>query len=634
MSDAAGAKAQLKLGLKSADNGWYAKAVDCFRAVVELEPANAAVYLFLATALIELDRLDEAKGAIDSAINQARGDATVERMIGPALAKLGGALRKVGRITEAGDCFAAAAERDPDDALAHLRCGIISLLQGHPELALPAFERSVKLDPTIAQSWHNLGVALTGVGRIDEAIAALTRALELRPDHLNARAQRMFLLARNCDWALLDEDLARVREFGASTGAVSPFMMLSFEDHPARHRQRAENYVAALCPQVSPVPPPPTVRPEKLSLGYFSADFRNHATVHLAGRIFELHDRDRFNVHAYSFGPPTDDLSRRRMIRAFDSFTDVSAMSDDAVVAKARADGIDVAIDLLGHTEGSRIGIFARRAAPVQVNWLGYPGTSGASFIDYMVADPMVVADEHRLSYCERLITLPFSYQPSDDRRMIAARPSSRADVGLPDQAFVFCCFNNSYKLKPVEFAIWMRLLKAIDASLLWLAAGPVRSQDNLRAAALQHGVDPERLVFAESRPVAEHLARCRLADLFVDTFHYNAHTTASDALWAGLPLITMAGQGFATRVAASLLHAVGLDELITTTEEAYFDLALELARDPVKLAAIRAKLAANRLALPLFDSERFTRHIEAGYQAAYRTYFEGRPPGDIRIDP
>ena len=627
------AKLQLELGLKSADNGWYAKAVDSFRAVVELEPANASAYLLLAAALIELDRLDEAKGAIDSAIVKGQVDATVECKIGPVLAKLGGALRKVGRIAEAGDCFTAAAERDPDDAHAHQRCGIILLLQGRPELALTAFERSIKLDPTIAQSFHNLGVALTGVGRIDEAIAALTKALELRPDHLNARAQRMFLLARNCDWALLDEDLARVRELGLSTGAVSPFMMLSFEDHPARHRQRAENYVAALCPQVAPVPPPPIVRPQKLSLGYFSADFRNHAMVHLAGRIFELHDRDRFTVHAYSFGPPTDDLSRRRMIRAFDSFTDVSAMSDEAVVAKARADGIDVAIDLLGHTEGSRMGIFARRAAPVQVNWLGFPGTSGAPFIDYMVADPMVVADEHRSSYCERLITLPFTYQPSDDRRMIAARPASRADVGLPDQAFVFCCFNNSYKLKPVEFAIWMRLLKAIDGSLLWLAAGSVRSQDNLRAAALQQGVDPERLVFAESRPVAEHLARCRLADLFVDTFHYNAHTTASDALWAGLPLITMAGQGFATRVAASLLHAVGLDELITTTEEAYFDLSLELARDPVKLAAIRAKLAANRLALPLFDSERFTRHIEAGYEAAYRAYFEGRPPGDIRID-
>ena len=634
MSAAVGAKAQLEIGLMSAGNGWYSKAIDCFRAVVELEPANASAYSFLAAALIELDRLDEAKDAIDNAIAHGHGDATVERGLGQALAKLGGALRKVGRFAEAGDCFAAATEREPDDALAHQRVGIILLLQNQLEPALAAFERSVKLDPTLAPTFHNLGVVLTRLGRVDEAIAALTKALELQPDHHQARAQRMFLLARNCDWALLDEDLAQLPEMGTSNRAVSPFMMLSFEDHPARHRLRSELHASSFDQRPAPLPARPEARPEKLRIGYFSADFRNHAMVHLAGRMFELHDRDRFSIHGYALGPPSQDLARKRMIGAFDSFTDVEPMGDDAIAAKARDERIDIAVDLLGYTEGCRPGIFAHRVAPVQVSFLGYPGTSGAPFFDYLIADPMVIPNEFREAYSERLITLPFTYQPSDNQRRITERPITRAEAGLPERGFVFCCFNNSYKIKPTEFAIWMRLLAMVEGSVLWLIAGSARTQDNLRAAATSNGVDPERLVFARPVPVADHLARHRLADLFVDTFHYNAHTTASDALWAGLPLVTKAGSGFAARVAASLLTAIGLDDLITTSDEQYFALALELARNPVKLAAIRERLAANRQTMPLFDSEQFTRHIEAGYEAAFQRFLEGKPPADITVAP
>jgi predicted O-linked N-acetylglucosamine transferase (SPINDLY family) len=371
-----------------------------------------------------------------------------------------------------------------------------------------------------------------------------------------------------------------------------------------------------------------------LRIGYFSADFRNHAMVHLAGRLFELHDRERFSIHAYALGPPSKDLARQRVRRAFDSFEEVDQFGDEEIAARARADGIDIAVDLMGYTEGSRIGIFAHRAAPVQVNFLGYPGTSGAPFMDYIVADPVVVGPAQRDSYSERLIRLPHTYLPADDQQTFPVGSQTRADAGLPDQGFVFCRFNNSYKIKPAEFSIWMRLLGEVDGSVLWLLASSPRMQANLRDAAARAGIDPARLVFAAAVPMPEHLARHRFADLFVDTFHYNAHTTASDALLTGLPLVTKAGSGFAARVAASLLHAAGLEELVAGSDDEYFELARDLAIDPVRVSEIRARLKANRQTMPFFDSAGFTRHIENGFEQAYQLFLDGKQPEDIIVAP
>ncbi|MET0375049.1 MAG: hypothetical protein ABW128_12445, partial [Rhizorhabdus sp.] len=385
-------------------------------------------------------------------------------------------------------------------------------------------------------------------------------------------------------------------------------------------------------------PPPPLPRPPhmtgRLRIGYFSADFHDHATMYLMARLFELHDRDRFAVHAYSYGPDQDDAMRRRLRGAVEEFRDIRHLGDRDVAELARRDAIDIAIDLKGYTNGTRSGIFAFRPAPVQISYLGYAGTMGADFIDYIVADPVVIPPRLRDAYSEKIISLPHSYMANDDRRPIADRPVTRADMGLPEHAFVFACFNNSYKISAELFDIWMRLLGKVEGSVLWLLRANRWTQANLAREAARRGIDPARLVFADKLAQAEHLARQHLADLFLDTFAFNAHTTASDALWGGLPVVTKLGESFSARVAGSLLSGVGLPELITHSAQDYERLAFELTTDRDRLAGIRAKLAAQRLTAPLFDSARFTRHIEQGYIEAYRRHVEGHPPDHIDIAP
>lgn len=634
MSGTGAAAVQIALGLVNARNGHVDKAADCFRAGILLDPESAQAHHYLGIALLDLAQPEEAIRALERAMSADPALAEVTAHLVLALKAYGAERRQAGRIAEAAELFARAATLDPIDAEAHHRHGVASFLLHRYQDALAPLERAAKLDPTSAQIRYNLGITLAALRRSEEALAAFNIALAINPDHSLARTERLFLHARDCDWAAIDDDVPRFAVMGIEGPALPPFALLPLEDHPARHRQRSERCIAALCLPQAPMPARPTSRPARLRIGYFSADFRNHATMHLAGRMFGLHDRERFSVHGYALGPPSKDVVRRRVERTFDTFADVDRLDDQAIAALARADGIDLAIDMMGYTEGSRPGIFAHRAAPLQISFLGFPGTSGAPFIDYLIADPIVIPDAERGAYSERLIRLPHSYQVNDDARVISSANVTRRDAGLPEHGFVFCCFNNINKIKPPEFALWMRLIGDVEGSILWLLAGSQSSRTNLCQAAARLGVDPTRLVFAPAVPLADHLARQRLADLFLDTFHYNAHTTASDALWAGLPLVTKAGRGFAARVAASLLHAVGLDELITTTDEAYFDLALALARDPVELAAVRSKLAANSLTMPLFDSALFVRHIEAGYETAYQRFFDGHSPADIDVAP
>lgn len=624
--------AQIGMGLLNARNGWVGKAADCFREAARLDPGSATALHYLGVALLDLGKPEEAVDTFERAMLADPADSELKPLLVAALKALGVERRTAGRIAEAADLFARASALDPVDPDAHLRHAVALILLNRYAQALPALERAAELDPTSAQVRYNLGITFAALRRPQEALAALNQALAINPDHALARAQRPFLYAKECDWVALEEDSPQIATMGIEGPALPPFALLPFEDHPPRHRQRSERCIAALGFPQAPVPARPRSRPPRLRIGYFSADFRNHATMHLAGRMFALHDRERFSIAGYALGPPSDDGARRRVERTFDRFVDVDPLDDPAIAALARADGIDLAIDMMGYTEGSRPGIFAHRAAPLQVSFLGFPGTSGASFIDYLIADPIVIPDAERGAYSERLIRLPHSYQVNDDQRAISSATFTRREAGLPDHGFVFCCFNNINKIKPPEFAIWMRLLAGVEGSVLWLLAGSETSRTNLREAATRHGVDPARLVFASPVPLADHLARHCLADLFLDTFNYNAHTTASDALWAGLPLVTKAGRGFAARVAASLLHAVGLDELITTSEAEYYALARDLALDPSRLALVRQRLGENRLTQPLFDSARFVRHIEAGYEAAYQLFFDGLPPADIDV--
>lgn len=375
-------------------------------------------------------------------------------------------------------------------------------------------------------------------------------------------------------------------------------------------------------------------RHERIRVAYLSADFHEHATTHLMAGLFEHHDRERFEITAVSFGPDRQDAMRQRVAAACDRFLDVRGRRDAEVAGMLRALEIDIAVDLKGHTQGNRAGILAHRPAPVQINYLGMPATMGAGYIDYLIADPRVIPPAEFPHYAEQILYLPDSYQATDDTRAIAAHTPSRAELALPEDGFVFCCFNNSYKITPDLFALWMRLLGAIPGSVLWLLDDNPAATRNLCAAAQRHGIAPERLVFAPRIDAAAHLARHRRADLFLDTLPYNAHTTASDALWSGLPVLTCAGRTFAGRVAASLLHAVGLPELITRDHAGYAALALALARDPGRLAALRTRLAQQRTSSPLFGTDRFRRHLEAAYVTLRERQRRGEPPAAFSVVP
>jgi predicted O-linked N-acetylglucosamine transferase (SPINDLY family) len=371
---------------------------------------------------------------------------------------------------------------------------------------------------------------------------------------------------------------------------------------------------------------------DRIRLAYLSADFDHHATSDLMAGLFDCHDRSRFAVTAISIGPDSNSEMRRRLKSSFERFIDVEKQNDSQVANILRDLEIDILIDLKGFTQSARTNIFACRPAPIQVNYLGYPGTMGASYIDYIIADKVVIPENHHQAYSEKIIFLPNSYQANDDKRFIADRAFTRAEFGIPQTGFVFCCFNDNYKITPRVFDCWMRILKQVENSVLWLYESNVTASSNLRKEAATRGINAERLIFAKRMQLPDHLARHRLADLFLDTLPCNAHTTASDALWAGLPVLTRLGETFAGRVAASLLNAIHLPELITTTSDDYEQRAIDLAIHPEKLTAIKRKIAENRLTTPLFDTKLFTKHLEAAYIAMYDRHQAGLAPGHIVI--
>jgi predicted O-linked N-acetylglucosamine transferase (SPINDLY family) len=377
---------------------------------------------------------------------------------------------------------------------------------------------------------------------------------------------------------------------------------------------------------------PPRPRHDRIRIGYFSANYYNHAVAYLIAELFERHDRSRFEILGFSFGPDAKDEMSQRVSVAMDRFLDVRSLSDRSVAQLSREHEVDIAVDLMGFTKDNRFGIFAERAAPIQVNYLGYPGTTGADCMDYLIADRTLIPESSRQHYSEKIVYLPDSYQVNDSKRLISEKTSSRAEEGLPEQGFVFCCFNNNYKIVPGTFDRWMRILGQVEGSVLWLLEDNPWAGGNLRKEATRRGISPERLVFARRLPLAEHLARHRLADLFLDTLPYNAHTTASDALRAGLPVLTCLGEAFASRVAATLLRAVDLPELITTSEAEYEALAVEIALNSERCHAIRERLRQNLPTAPLFNTRSYTNHLEAAYGAMYERYQTGLPPEHLGL--
>ena len=579
--------------------------------------------------LHELKRFDEALASYDRVLS-------VRPDYAEAVYNRGITLHELKRFDEALASYDHALSMRPDLVEALNNRGVtLKELKRFGE-ALASYDHLLSMRPNHAETFSNRGVTLHELKRFDEALASYDRALVVKADHEHAFSGAAWCVTNLCDWDRRTPFTAEINaHVSGKKSIISPFVLFGYSGDPALQLQCAKNFIVNRVP----LPPRPlwtgqTWRHDKLRIAYLSADFRAHATAFLMTELFEKHDRSRFEIIGVSFG--VDDASdvRKRLVAAFDEFHDVSRKSDEEVAKLLQDIQVDIAIDLKGHTQDSRFEIFEYRPAPIQVSYLGYPGTIGTQAIDYIIADKVVAPFEHQQFYTERIVHLPECYQVNDTKRKIAERTPTRQEAGLPEHGFVFCSFNNNWKIEPTIFDIWMRLLHQVEGSALWLLRGNDGAEQNLRKEAQRRGIDPSRLVFAGRLPPDEHLARHNLADLFLDTLPCNAHTTASDALWMGLPLLTCQGKAFAGRVAASLLHAVGVPELIASNLEEYQTLALKFARDPALLAKIKTKLAQNRNTYPLFNTDRFARHIEAAFTTMWETWQHGEAPKSFSIEP
>jgi len=639
----------------------YAVALDAFEQAIRLKPDYPQAYFNLANLLNGMGNATESVaaydqcllhspnfshgwvnrgnalqnlGLIDQAIKSYQQAIKIQADSVEALNNLGMIYARLNQFDEAKKHFDLAIKIAPNNASSFNNRGNLFTGASQFEAALLDFNEAVRLKPDYAEAFNNRGNVLKSLRRLDESIASYGQALKINPDIEFLHGSWLHSRMEICDWHDFDQHLKVLTE-KVTNGrrATTCFSLLALTDSEALHLKAANIWIAYRCPvttSLSPIVKRP--KQQKIRVGYFSADFHNHATAYLIAEFLRLHDKDKFELVGFSYGPDRKDIMRQKMVSCFSVFFDVRKKSDLQVATLAREQQIDIAIDLKGFTTDSREGIFAYRTAPIQINYLGYPGTMGGVCMDYILADHTVIPTKHRDNYSEKVISLPHSYQVNDRGRVIADKIFTREELGLPATGFIFCCFNNNYKITPKTFDSWMRILKQVPQSVLWLLEDNAWAANNLRHEAMKRGVLPERLVFAKRLTLTEHLARHRIADLFLDTLPYNAHTTASDALWAGLPLLTCMGASFASRVAASLLRALDLSELITESASAFEARAISLASDSGELSAIKEKLKRQLVTAPMFDTLTLTRHIEWAYTQVYNRYQSGLAPDHLAV--
>jgi protein O-GlcNAc transferase len=603
------------------------EALDSFERALRLAPDRAEVHNHRGLALQALARLDEALQSYERAIRLKPGYAD-------ALNNRGAALRELRRLDAALASYDRALELKPDFAEAWNNRGIALRELGRLDEALASYDRALLIMPEFPGAHYNRGNALRQVGRCAEAAESFTQVLALAPGFGFAKGSLLHAKMLCCDWTGLADLSASIgQDCLARKPSADPFGHQAICNSEEELRTCAEVYAATCFPaRELPAFPARRGRGEKIRVGYLSGEFRHQATSLLMAELFELHDRKRIELFAFDNGRDDGSETRARINKAFGDVVAIDRMSDLEAASAVKARGIDILVNLNGYFGDARQDVFAYRPSPIQVNYLGFPGTIGADYIDYLIADRTVIPEASRQHYVEKIAWMPNCYQVNDRRKAISDKVFAREELGLPRTGFVFCCFNNNYKITPGVFDGWMRILQRVDGSVLWLLESNPAAAGNLRRACAARGVGPERLIFARPMPLAEHLARHRAADLFLDTLPYNAHTTASDALWAGLPLITRPGQTFPGRVAASLLKAIDMPELITATQEQYEALAVELATHSRRLELIRHKLTRNRLTAPLFDTPLFARHIEDAYAQMYARYQADLPPDHFAV--
>ena len=609
------------------DCNLYKESVPHHKKAVHLAPNNLEAWLNYGVTVSHLGLYDEAISYFDKAIE-------LNTNYAEAYLNKGAALKELRRYDEALVFFERALLINPRIAQAWNNKGVILKDLKQYEAAIAQYDAALTLNPSLEEVWLNKANALIQLKHNNDAIHHYERALSLNPNIDWVFGDLIHAKMKICCWHGLDSNLLAIFHAVLSGKKIAaPFHVMALVNDPLLLKRSSEIYAFNKYQSnlnLGKIIKRP--KKEKIRIGYFSADFHNHATGFLMAELFEIHNKEQFELIGFSFGPQYQDEIRHRLVNAFDQFIEVGNKSDIEIAKLSRNLEIDIAIDLKGFTDDSRPGIFAYRAAPIQVNYLGYPGTIGADYIDYIIADKILIPLDCQAYYSEKVVYLPDSYQANDRNRVISDRQFTKLELGLPENKFIFCCFNNNFKILPETFAGWMRILKAVEGSVLWLYQDNPWVVENLTQEALSHGVEPIRLVFAQQMLLSDHLARHRHADLFLDTFPCNAHTTASDALWAELPVLTLAGKSFASRVAASLLNAIGLPELVTSTQLEYEALAIDLGSSPEKLALIKDKLKQNRLKTPLFDTPLFAKNLEATYLQMYDRYQADLPVAQISI--
>ena len=613
------ATAQAQMGDKPLALQNYTKALHLKKDSCELHYNIARLY----------DELDQ----LDLALVHYRHAVEIDPSYAEAWCNLGVDLARLRRYEEALHSYERALHLRPNDATTWSNKGIALYALKRLNEALAAYEQAIQLSPQYAQAWANKAAFLHDQKQYPQAIAAYKEALRLDPSIHYAAGEMLHAKMKICDWNDIEfeiKDLENAIE--ANQLASSPFPMVVASSSESVNFQVAKFYVKDQFPVF--------VKPqfhlknseEKIRIAYYSNDFFNHATAYLMAELFELHDRERFEIFAFSFSPKTKDAMQLRLQKNVDQFIDVSNMSDREVAVLSRQMKINIAIDLKGYTTNSRPEIFSLGTAPLQINYLGYPGTMGADFMDYIIADAVLIPEGNQQYFSEKIIYLKNSYQVNDSKRQISNKNFSRSEFDLPEDKFVFCCFNNNFKILPATLDLWARILSKVPNGILWLLEDNPLAKENLMKQAESRGIAKDRLIFADRMDLPEHLGRHQLADLFLDTLPCNAHTTASDALWAGLPVLTQLGETLAGRVAGSLLTAINLPELIVHSSKDYEDLAVDLATNPSKLTAIKEKLSLNKLSTPLFDTVLFTDGLENAFIKIYQRYQMGLPPENLYL--
>lgn len=605
----------------------HADALASYERALALDGNLAQAWLGRGNALLDTYQYDAAAEAYDRAL-------AIKPDLAEAWLGRGNSLARFGRHHDATAAYGRALALSPDLAEAWLEQGNNFNEMNMLDEAAAAYEKAIALQPGLAKVWFGRGAVFFKRKFFGQALDAFDKALAIDPDLTAAKSSRLHIKQSLCDWSNFERDtsdlLAGIR---AKQRVSSLFVNLSLPIPAADQFQCAKRFSAAQ-PSFSPLWRGEPYTHDRVRIAYVSSDLHEHPVGRQLAEVFERADKSRFEITAISLQEDQSSQTQSRIKAALEHFVDAQAMDDGQIADTIRRREIDIAVDLNGFTDGGRQGVFARRPAPIQVNYLGYAGTLGADYYDYILGDRTIIPQDQFEFYCEKVVWLPGSYMPTASQRPIADHVPGRAEQGLPEKGFVFCCFNAPYKMAPGTFAVWMRLLKAVEGSVLWLSGPSDDAKANLRREAEQVGVSGDRLIFATRMPsLTDHLARHQLADLFLDTLPYNAHATAVDALWAGLPVLTCRGEGFAGRVAASLLNAIGLPELIADTMDGYEKMAIELATQPGKIAAVKRKLADNRLSTPLFDTERYARHLENAYSIMVARQRRGETPAAFDVE-